>query len=1314
MATRTISTKLAIEGESQYRAALRNCNTELKTLRSELGYTEEKFHNNANTLEALQNKVKALTDVYEKQSEKVGTLERALENAKGAYDKYSQQVEEARANIQRCRSELEKLENTTGDSSEEQRALTEELEKWKTALQDSQEYQEAAKRGVENWQTQLNNARTEQIKLNDELQKNRGYLQEARTSTEQCASSIDEYGKEIKDAGEESRLFGDKSSDAINKLASALAAAGVAKTTEEIAKILRDCTDAAKDFESAMAGVSKTTDLSEQELADMSDQIQEMSTRIPATAKEIAGVVEAGGQLGIAKENLLDFAEVMVNLGTATNLSSEEAASALAKFANVVKMQPENYERLGSTIVDLGNNFATTEADIVSMATRIASTGEIVGLTEPQIMAIATALSSVGIEAEAGGSAVSKLLKQMETAAQTYGKAKDTIDATGYSLRELELMASNDSAAFKGVAADMELTTTELKKYMSSMSDLQNFADVSGMAAEDFVKAWGTDAVGALGKFITGLGKIDEAGGSSVAVLQEMGITEIRLSNAVQALSSSNGILERTIKTANNAWNENSALAKEAATRYETTESRLQMTANAANNLKIAIGNQLLPVVGELADGGTDVFQWATDFVNENPWIVGAITGLVTALGALAIGVAGLAAAPAIIGALNAALGLLAANPIVLVVSAIVGLTAAIGALAAASEDAGPKLEEISEAARGMDETIHAAKTQYEDTAAGILATANMAERYISKLEEMGDYSKLNNEQQEEYSRILTLLTQTMPELSDLIDIENGHIKGGTDALRANTEAWKENAKAQAFQEQLTKIYKAQADVLVEAEKNRIGLTEANLKAAEASDKVAEAEERIAEIREKAQKIADEINEADGQKIATWDTVIGNLGAEAAEYTNLQRVVAEYTKAQEDANNAAKTYEQAIKDDEAAITKAQEEIDKTEQAVRNLSEAQEKGAGSAGDLTGAIKDNGNAAKDALGPNEELIAIIADLEEQYNKTAEEARKSIESQIDYFGKLDDKGKTSIQNIIKNMEDQAAAMDEYADNITLAMERGVDHGIIEKLSDGSEESAKILAAIVAGTEDEIEKMNAAFAGVQEGTTNFAGAVAEAERQYNMELQKITEDTYKWVEEFDQYDEMYKNGTHTMDGYVEGIRHSSGRVTSAMGDVGRRAQAAFTQVLEINSPSRVFKEDGRYTVQGIIQGVKEQEAEFQKTYEDLAKKALQSYEAAIPPDKYIPGTPESVVQMADPAGETREILRVLKRLAAGEKTTSTVAGGTAAAAGNMDPEGLAEAISKALKGAGVYLSWRKVGELVTRQQENNVRARGSNPIPV
>lgn len=268
----------------------------------------------------------------------------------------------------------------------------------------------------------------------------------------------------------------------------------------------------------------------------------------------------------------MEFTRVMIDLGESTNLSSTEAASALAKFANITNMSAKNYSNLGSVIVALGNNFATTEADIVEMATRLAATGELAGLTEPQIMALATSMSSVGIEAQAGGSAMSKLLKQIQVAVET------------------------------------------------GNSDLNDFASVAGMTADQFKKAFQQDSVGALSAFIEGLNDTERNGKSAIVILDEMGLTEVRLSNTILSLANAEGLMTGAIDMANKSWNENTALSNEAGQRYATTESQLKMLKNSLKDVAIELGQALLPVIIDLVEMLKPVVarikEWATNFKN--------------------------------------------------------------------------------------------------------------------------------------------------------------------------------------------------------------------------------------------------------------------------------------------------------------------------------------------------------------------------------------------------------------------------------------------------------------------------------------------------------------------------------------------------------------------------------------------------------------------------------------------------------------------------------------------------------------------------
>lgn len=366
-------------------------------------------------------------------------------------------------------------------------------------------------------------------------------------------------------------------------------AAGVTGAAIAAATVM--AVNAGSDFESAFAGVKKTVDATEEEYAILRQNILDMSTEIPSSASEIAGVMEIAGQLGIATGSLTDFTKVMINLGVSTNLSAEEAATALAKFANVVGMSDfdeygiSNYERLGSVIVDLGNKFATTEADIVTMATRLASTGDIVGLSEAQIMALATAMSSVGIQAEVGGSTMSKLLRQIQVAVET------------------------------------------------GSGSLEEYASVANMTVDEFSNAFKNDAVSALAAFLSGLNDTERNGKSAIAVLNDMDIKEIRLTNTILALANASGVMSDAIDTANRAWNENTALAIEAGKRYETVESQAKIMKNALTNLGIAAYDELRePLVDSIdfvtekieglntkVSGANGVSKWIRDISTTTP-----------------------------------------------------------------------------------------------------------------------------------------------------------------------------------------------------------------------------------------------------------------------------------------------------------------------------------------------------------------------------------------------------------------------------------------------------------------------------------------------------------------------------------------------------------------------------------------------------------------------------------------------------------------------------------------------------------------------
>lgn len=329
-------------------------------------------------------------------------------------------------------------------------------------------------------------------------------------------------------------------------------------------------------FESAFAGVKKTVDATEAEYARLRRDVLDMSLTIPSSANDIAGTMEIAGQLGIANDTLTEFTKTMINLGVSTNMTAEDAASALARFANITSMANfdekgfSNWERLGSTVVDLGNNFATTEEEIVTMATKLASTGDIVGLSEAQILGLATAMSSVGIKTEAGGSTMSKVLKKMQLAIETNSKS------------------------------------------------LADYAKVAGMTTEEFSTAFKDDAAVALTAFIGGLNDTERNGKSAVAVLDEMGLKEVRLSNTLLALSNAEDLMNSALVTANEAWNEGNALTEEAGKRYETVESKARIMLNSLKEMGVGIYDELRDPLVDVIDSIIGKIQSASEYVKSS------------------------------------------------------------------------------------------------------------------------------------------------------------------------------------------------------------------------------------------------------------------------------------------------------------------------------------------------------------------------------------------------------------------------------------------------------------------------------------------------------------------------------------------------------------------------------------------------------------------------------------------------------------------------------------------------------------------------
>lgn len=398
---------------------------------------------------------------------------------------------------------------------------------------------------------------------------------------------VSDFQQKFQQAGKAAGDLADrveKSQQTLGKLSGIATAGGVA-----IAAGLGFAAKAAIDWESAWAGVKKTVDGSDAQLKQLEGSLREMARTMPATHSEIAAVAEAAGQLGVATEDVAGFAKTMIMLGETTNLSADEAATAIAQIQNITGMAAGDVDRFAATLVKLGNNGASTEAEILALSNRIAGAANIVGLAEKDLLALSNAMASAGIQAELGGSAMSRALIGMNSAVLDGGEK------------------------------------------------LEAFAEISGMSAGQFASAWRSAPVTAVEAFVRGLSRINSEGGNTAAALGDVGLKGTQNTQVFLALAGASDMLSESIAMAGGEWESSGALLAEYEQRLKTTEAQIQIAWNNIKDAAITAGGALLPAIAGMAQG---VASLAQAFGSIPAPVQGALTGF-TALAAgslLAIG----------------------------------------------------------------------------------------------------------------------------------------------------------------------------------------------------------------------------------------------------------------------------------------------------------------------------------------------------------------------------------------------------------------------------------------------------------------------------------------------------------------------------------------------------------------------------------------------------------------------------------------------------------------------------------------------------
>lgn len=549
--TQSKNNNTSTKGLTAYKKQMQDAQTTLQTSRTALTNTKKAYEDNVKSVNKNVTALKAQKTELDKQISLRSNEKRLLTEANKSLDKNSVAYKDNKKALNWVNTEIE--------------AYTKQSQ----SISDSIRTQEAALSGSKKAYT---DAQATVKKATEQYEEYEKGLKAAERADE--AQNLQNTGKRWKEVGEGI----DTVTKPLQYAATALAAGGVASAKFAI------------DFENNFANVKKTVDGTPEQLEKIRQEIIDMTTvginghsAIPETTAELTELAAAGGQLGISQENIIDFTEVMAQMGSATNLVGEEGAATLARFQNVMGVGQNEIRNIGSAIVDLGNHSATTESEIAEMALRMGKYGSSVRMSAADVLGYSAALSSLGIEAQMGGSAIGRTWLSIETAVASGGEG------------------------------------------------LTKFAKYSGKSAEEFKEQWNTDSSGAFNGLLKGL----QSAENLTVALDDLGINNTQDIQAMMALVNGYDLVTESVNRSNTAYQENTALQEEFNAKNETTASKLANTKNNIVEAARSIGETMLPSIQDASTTVADFAKGLSQMSDEQKKVVVNTGATVIALGAL-------------------------------------------------------------------------------------------------------------------------------------------------------------------------------------------------------------------------------------------------------------------------------------------------------------------------------------------------------------------------------------------------------------------------------------------------------------------------------------------------------------------------------------------------------------------------------------------------------------------------------------------------------------------------------------------------------
>lgn len=883
---RSISTKVSIVGERQYKAAITSINSELRVLKSEMTAVTAEFQQNANSEAALSSKMETLTRTLDKQREKVKTLSDAVKAGKQAQENWKTTIEQTKKDLQEANDKISTLDKSTassgkqwneyktkldaanqemkalkateGDTTEQQNELQAEINQLKAEMGKLKESTggaaeetgklytkqaelnknlttqegklQSATEKTNRWQIQLNNARATEANLNVETQKTKKYLDEAKQSTDHCATSIDKFGKETKEAADKLDEAGEgagKVGDAFQTLSSLLMTVGLSRAIKKIVDILKECVEVSADFHYTLATVQAVTGETSEEIGKLEGQAREYASSTIFSAQDIAESYEVMGRAGWTTTEMLDSMQGTMSLAASAGEDLSSTTNIVVDAMTAFGYSADQAGHFADVLAQTAADSNTTVALLGNSFQACATTAGAMGYTVDDVALALGIMANSGLKAETAGTALTTALTRMSGANETASGAMENL---GLSMFDTS-----------GQAKPLGQFLNELRDAFAGMTEEEKVNNAYMLAGQRGMKG----------------------------LLAIVNSSEEDWNALTESIAGCNGAADEMSDTMVNTFSGKAKVMK-----------------NNLEDLQMAVGDRLTPALGELADMFAKAFKGLAEFVEKNDEAVPIITGVATALGVFTVSITVATVAVKAFEVVSGALGV-ALGPVGIALG-VVG--AAVGLLAATFIDAADDTDEAKEA---IDRAKEAAE-EWETTRTNLKQSEEDTMGLVQSLITLTSQTEKSASTNAQIKATVDQLNSSVEGLNLSYDEQTGTLNMSTEALEQYVHTLMLQKEAEAIIDRMVELDKQKYDL---QEQLTAATTEYNDAQKDVDDTIAGGKQASATQLTRLEQAEEKYNDLTGQ-INTTTSEYEDL---EGQYNDIDKEISENTKLMEDA-----------------------------------------------------------------------------------------------------------------------------------------------------------------------------------------------------------------------------------------------------------------------------------------------------------------------------------------------------------------------------------------------------------------------------